>query len=68
LNSPRVAVLYPDEDTTHHYARVFVQLRAQGTPIPTHDMWVAALCLQHNLLLYTRDSHFDCLPQLPRVA
>jgi predicted nucleic acid-binding protein len=31
-------------------------------------MWVAALCLQHNLLLYTRDSHFDCLPQLPRVA
>lgn len=65
LSRPRVHLLYPDEDTTHHYARIFVQLRTQGTPIPTNDIWIAALVVQHDLLLYSRDRHFDCLPQLP---
>ncbi len=67
LNRPRVRTLWPDEGTTYHYARLFVQLRAQGTPIPTNDMWIAALSLQHNLALCSRDAHFDSLPQLPRI-
>ena len=62
-----VHVLYADDQTTHHYAGVFRQLRRQGTPIPTNDMWLAALVLQHNLMLHARDRHFDHLPQLARV-
>ena len=62
-----VGVLYPDEQTTHHYADVYRQLRKQGTPIPTNDMWIAALALQYSLVLCARDMHFDALPQLPRV-
>jgi tRNA(fMet)-specific endonuclease VapC len=56
-----------DDQTTHHYASVFRQLRRQGTPIPTNDMWLAALVLQHNVALHARDRHFDHLPQLVRV-
>jgi tRNA(fMet)-specific endonuclease VapC len=67
LSRPRVRVLFADEQTTHHYARIFFQLRSQGTPIPTHDMWIASLVVQHDLLLYSRDRHFDHLPQLPRI-
>lgn len=67
LNRPRVSVLYPDEDTTRHYAQLFRQLRQQGTPIPTNDLWIAALVEQHGLLLYSRDGHFDSLPQLARL-
>jgi tRNA(fMet)-specific endonuclease VapC len=62
-----VRVLFADEQTTHHFASVFRQLRRQGTPIPTNDMWLAALVLQHNLALHARDNHFDHLPQLVRV-
>ncbi len=62
-----VSVLYADEQTTHHYAAIYRQLRKQGTPIPTNDMWIAALALQHLLVLFARDTHFDVLPQLPRV-
>ncbi len=62
-----VKVLYADEQTTHHYAAVFRQLRRQGTPIPTNDIWIAALVLQHNLALHVRDRHFDSLPQIVRV-
>ena len=46
---------------------MFRQLRRQGTPIPTNDMWLAALVLQHNLVLHARDKHFDRLPQLARA-
>ena len=62
-----VRVLLADDQTTHHYAAVFRQLRKQGTPIPTNDMWLASLVLQHNLALHARDTHFDHLPQLVRV-
>ena len=62
-----VSILFADDQTTYQYAAVFRQLRKQGTPIPTNDMWVAALTLQHNLALHARDRHFDHLPQLVRV-
>lgn len=62
-----VHVLFADDQTTHHYASVYRQLRRQGTPIPTNDMWLAALALQHNLVLHARDKHFDHLPQLVRA-
>ena len=68
LNEAGVKPLYPDESTTHHYARLYAQLRKQGTPIGLNDIWIAALTLQHNLLLYSRDQDFDNLPQLARVS
>ena len=62
-----VQVLFADDQTTVQYASVFRQLRLQGTPIPTNDMWIAALVLQHNAVLHDRDRHFDRLPQIVRV-
>ena len=67
LLKPGVRALYADEQTTHHYAAVYRQLRKQGTPIPTNDMWIAALVLQYSLILFARDTRFDALPQLTRV-
>lgn len=67
LDSPRVRILFADEDTTHHYARLFMQLRRQGTPIPTNDIWIAALAVQHDLHLFARDRHFEHLPQIPTL-
>jgi predicted nucleic acid-binding protein len=37
LNRARVRTLWPGENTTHHYARIWLPLRRQGTPIPTTD-------------------------------
>lgn len=68
LSRARVRVLRPDMATTHHYAGLFRQLRVAGLPIPVNDPWVAALAVQHDLSLFTRDSHFYYLSQLPRVA
>ncbi len=67
LNSSRVEILFADESTTHHFAQVFAQLRLQGTPIPTNDIWISALAIQHDLMLYSRDRHFSNLPQIAIV-
>jgi tRNA(fMet)-specific endonuclease VapC len=66
LGSPRVSILLPDEQTTHHYAQIYLQLRNKGAAIPTNDLWIAALVLQHNLVLCTSDAHFQLLPQVLR--
>ena len=67
LLKPGVGILYAGEQTTHHYANVYRQLRKQGTPIPTNDMWIAALVLEHSLVLCARDAHFDALAQITRI-
>jgi predicted nucleic acid-binding protein len=66
LKSPRVTILFPDEETTHHYASLFLLLKKAGKPIPGNDLWIAALAVQHNLPLCTSDAHFDHVPGLIR--
>ena len=67
LAKPTVSVLLPSRETAEHYARLFVQLKRAGTPVPDNDLWIAALALEHELLLITRDQHFQEIPQLLRA-
>lgn len=38
LVKPTVGVLLPSRETAEHYARLFVQLRRAGTPVPDNDL------------------------------
>jgi len=67
LREPQIEILYPDEATTHFYAQVMVDLRKRGTPIPSNDLWIAALVIQNGLTLFTRDRHFANVPMMPRI-
>jgi tRNA(fMet)-specific endonuclease VapC len=66
LAKPTVGILFPTRETAEHYARLFVQLKRAGTPIPDNDLWISALMLEHDLQLITRDRHFEHVPQLLR--
>lgn len=66
LAKTTVGVLLPSRETAEHYARLFVQLKRAGTPIPDNDLWIAALALEHDLLPITRDQYFQRIPQLLR--
>ena len=68
LHRERVEVVLPTMETTRHYANLFRQLRTAGTPIPTNDLWIAAIVMQHDLRLYSRDKHFEVLPQIPKIG
>jgi len=50
--------------TTEHYAALFHELRKAGTPIPTNDVWIAALCREHRLPLVSRNRHFSVITGL----
>lgn len=61
-------VLEVEEETAGWYAELRVELKEAGTPIPTHDAWIAALCRQHGLVIMSRDRRFDLVKGLRRVA
>jgi len=67
LGRETVGVLFATRETTEQYARLFVQLKRAGTPVPDNDLWIAALVLEHDLTLITRDGHFERVPQLRRA-
>ncbi len=67
LMRPGVEIAWGTDSTTRVYASLFRQLRNQGTPIPTNDLWIAALVLDRGFALCTRDDHFTRLPQLNLV-
>ncbi|MEK6644188.1 MAG: type II toxin-antitoxin system VapC family toxin [Planctomycetota bacterium] len=67
MRSQRVRTLFADEATIQLYADLVVSLRKTGKPVPTNDLWIAALAIQHDLTLFTRDRHFDNIPRLSRM-
>lgn len=56
----RCTLLPVEPATGEAYATIKLMLRRKGQPIPENDVWIAAVALQHDLLLVTRDrTHFE---------
>ena len=51
-------ILNCDENTAKLYGVIKDRLRLKGHLIPENDIWIAAIALQNNLSLITRDEHF----------
>jgi len=58
LDSPRVTVYSADESTADFYAEILGGLIKIGKPIPTNDIWIAAIAFQYGFKLYSNDEHF----------
>ncbi|HEV2279300.1 MAG TPA: type II toxin-antitoxin system VapC family toxin [Acidobacteriaceae bacterium] len=61
-------VLPVEAETSAHYARIRAELKKAGQPIPSNDLWIAALARQHRLPLMTLDRHFDAVQGLKRMG
>ena len=57
-------VLSCDAETARNYGELKDSLRQQGRPIPENDLWIAALAIQHKLILVSRDAHFADIARL----
>lgn len=62
-----VTVLYCDDVTAEFYAKVRSQLKKIGRPIPQNDIWIAAIALQYDLPIASKDKHFDSIEGLERI-
>ena len=59
LDHERVQVVQICQITSDRYSRIASQLRRQGTPVPTNDIWIAAQTMEHGAELITSDRHFE---------
>jgi tRNA(fMet)-specific endonuclease VapC len=62
------SVLVVDQVTAGIYSQVREDLRTKGRPIPENDIWIAALALQHQQPVVSRDDHFDSVRGLVRLG
>ena len=51
-------VLPIGRETAKGYAEIRRELKAAGRPIPSNDVWIAALAREHRFPLLSRDDHF----------
>ena len=61
-------VLGCDTETARVYGEIKNSLRLKGRPLPENDIWIAAIAVQHNLTLVSRDAHFSEIENLEVVA
>ena len=55
---PAVTVLAITAKSAEIFGQIGAELALAGTPIPTNDLWVAALAREHGLPIATDDAHF----------
>ena len=61
LSAPAVEVLPVDRDVAETFGEIIADLRRQGRPIPTNDIWIAATCARAGATLITWDGHFRAI-------
>lgn len=68
LREPQVDVMQTTRRTAEIYGEFLDGLQRNGTPLPTNDIWIAAMAHECAGRLISRDAHFEFLPQVVRVA
>jgi tRNA(fMet)-specific endonuclease VapC len=58
LSLPGVMLLLTTEETARIFAELALQLKRQSTPIPHHDIWIAACAVETGSVVITYDKHF----------
>ncbi len=58
MDDRRVSVVGMTMTTADRYARIAVNLRSKGRPIPTNDIWIAAHAMETGADLVSLDQHF----------
>lgn len=64
ISDPNVIFLSVNAQTAIEYSKIYRQLRTKGTPIPTNDMWIAAIASQLDMAVFSDDAHFSTIEGL----
>jgi tRNA(fMet)-specific endonuclease VapC len=59
LALPRVSTVAPTRETVFICSNIVVDLESVGRMIPTNDVWIAALAMQHFDQVFSFDDHFS---------
>lgn len=65
VNHPLITTLSLDLKTAELFGEISTVLKQKSIIIQQNDIWIAALCKQHNLILISNDRGFKYIPALP---
>lgn len=68
LDNPVVEVLQVDGETSRHYAEIVAELRRAGMPVPTNDIWIAAVASRNGTTVLTCDDHFERIDRVGSIV
>ena len=68
MSTPNTRLLPVSEATVRYYSKTYNQLKKNGTPIPTNDIWIAAATFEVGGVLFTHDRHFLNIPMLDTIG
>lgn len=57
-----------NEAIAKRYARIRLNLKKSGHPIPENDIWIGASCLELDAPIVSRDSHFKYIEGLSVIS
>jgi predicted nucleic acid-binding protein len=58
-----VEVLVVDFEAARIYGELVTDLRRSGTPLPTNDIWIAAVAARAGAAVLTYDAQFRSMPR-----
>jgi len=61
---PQCKIYSINTSIASYYGKIKVLLKSQGTPIPENDIWIAAICMENEMTLVSRDKHFKNISKL----
>ncbi|MDA3938681.1 MAG: type II toxin-antitoxin system VapC family toxin [Spirochaetia bacterium] len=64
LSKPGISIIEINKDIALRYGFITKELRKQGTPIPTNDIWIASSAMDTGSILLSSDKHFKEVPGL----
>ena len=68
MSTPNTRLLPVSEATVRYYSKTYNQLKKNGTPIPTNDIWIAAATQETGGVLFTHDRHFLKIPMFDTLG
>jgi tRNA(fMet)-specific endonuclease VapC len=68
LDNPAVQIFQVDAEVSRLYAEIVVDLRKAGTPVPTNDIWIAAIAARNGTAVLTCDEHFERIARVGAVV
>ena len=68
LALPVAETLPVDRQVADLFGEIIADLRRAGRPIPTNDIWIAAICARAGATLLTWDAHFRLIPRVGSIV
>ena len=59
-----VVELSVDSQVARIYGEIVADLRSAGTPVPTNDIWIAAVAARAGATVLTYDDHFEAISRV----